>query len=172
MEDFLNPQEVIDQLELKSDMVACDFGCGSGGWVLPLAKVLQKGKVYAIDILEEPLSILKGKARTEKLFNIQPILTDVEKGVNIKNESVDLVLMTNLLFEAKDKSGILNEGKRILKEGGKILIVDWKRSAPLGPENGRVLPQEIKELCVERVGLKLEAEFDAGSYHWGLILNK
>mgnify|MGYP001611054209 FL=1 len=55
MNNFLNPTEILRQLELKKDMVACDFGSGSGGWAIPLAKILEEGRVYAIDILEEPL---------------------------------------------------------------------------------------------------------------------
>ena len=47
---FLNPQEVLNHLELEGDMVAADFGSGSGGWAIPLAKRLKFGKVYAIDI--------------------------------------------------------------------------------------------------------------------------
>ncbi|PIP24588.1 MAG: hypothetical protein COX33_01180, partial [Candidatus Nealsonbacteria bacterium CG23_combo_of_CG06-09_8_20_14_all_36_125] len=51
--EFLNPSEVLKQLNLKKNMVAADFGSGSGGWAFPLAKKLEEGKVYAIDILEE-----------------------------------------------------------------------------------------------------------------------
>ncbi|GAH20696.1 unnamed protein product, partial [marine sediment metagenome] len=40
---FLNPSEVLKQLKLKKDMIAADFGCGSGGWALPLAKKLEEG---------------------------------------------------------------------------------------------------------------------------------
>ena len=48
-------------------MIAADFGCGSGGWAIPLAKKLEEGKVYAIDILEEPLSALRARAKLEKI---------------------------------------------------------------------------------------------------------
>ena len=65
MEGFLNPSEVLESLELRKDMIAADFGCGSGGWVIPLAKKLEEGKVFAIDILEEPLSALRAKIKLE-----------------------------------------------------------------------------------------------------------
>lgn len=171
MDGFLNPEKVLKNLKLKENMTAADFGSGSGGWVIPLAKKLEEGKVYAIDILEEPLSALRLKIQTEKLNNIEIILADVESGVDIFSGTCDLVLMTNLLFEVEDKKRVLEEAKRILRPGGKILVVDWKKETPLGPKEGRVSAEEIKEIARE-LDLKLEREFEAGSYHYGLIFSK
>ena len=152
-------------------MTAADFGCGSGGWVIPLAKKLDGGKVYAIDILEEPLSALKAKANLEKITNIQTILADAEKGVDIWQESCDLVLMTNLLFQIKNLKRVLEEGKRVLKKGGEILVVDWKEEAALGPKEGRISPEEVKKIGQE-LNLSVKKEFEAGICHYGLILLK
>ncbi len=152
-------------------MVAADFGSGAGGWVIPLAKKLEEGKVFAIDILEEPLSALSSKARTEKLFNVQTIKSDIEETSKMISDSCDLVLMTNLLFEVGNKKQTLSEGKRALKKGGRILVVDWKPDAVFGPNNGRVSPDEIKK-SAEEVELKFEKEFEAGPYHYGLVFIK
>ena len=118
MVDFLNPNEVLNQLELREDMIAADFGCGSGGWVIPLAKKLEEGKVYAIDILEESLSALKSKAQLEKVSNIETVRVDLEKGSGLGDSSLDLVLATNLLFQVENKNAIMGEIKRVLKKGG------------------------------------------------------
>ena len=173
MPGFLNPSEVLKQLKLRKDMIACDFGCGSGGWVIPLAKILEEGKIYGIDILEEPLSALKGRAKLEKIFNIETIQSNVEakNGSKLSDNSCDLVLMTNLLFECDDKKIVLEEGKRVLKPGGKILVVDWIKDNPLTPEIEWVDFEEIKKIAKE-LDLKLEKEFEAGAYHYGLILVK
>ncbi|MFC1663715.1 class I SAM-dependent methyltransferase [Patescibacteria group bacterium] len=171
MEGFLNPEKVLKQLKLKKDVIAVDFGSGSGGWVLPLAKSLKEGEVYAIDILEEPLSALKSKARIEEISNIETILSDIEKGSKLKESSCDLVLMTNLLFEIKDKEKVFSEAKRVLRAKGKILVVDWKKDSVLGPKQDRVSSEEVKGLA-KKLGLKAKEEFEAGLYHWGLILVK
>jgi len=172
MEGFLNPTEILKQLKLRKDMTAADFGSGSGGWVVPLAKKLEDGKVYAIDILEEPLSALRAKAKLEKILNVQTILADVEKGIEIlKDRSCNLVLMTNLLFQCEDKKKILAESKRILKSGGKILVVDWKKDNPLTKQIEKVSFEEIKETA-SGLDLKMEKEFDAGPYHYALIFEK
>jgi len=173
MEGFLNPPEILKQLKLKKSLVAADFGSGSGGWVIPLAKILEEGKVYAIDILEEPLSALKSRAKLENIFNVETIQSDVERerGSKLSDSSCDLILMTNLLFECTDKKIVLEEGKRVLKPGGKMLIVDWQKDNPLTPEVEWVSIEEVKRIA-KALDLKIEKEFEAGIYHWGLILLK
>ena len=170
---FLNPEEVLNQLDLEEKMIAAEFGCGSGGFTIPLAKRLKDGKVFGLDIQEEMLSALKSRASVEKVFNIQTIRCDLEKpnGSTLKDNSLDLVLIPNVLFQVEDKNAILKEAKRILKKEGKILVIDWKIDAPLGPKEGRVSEKEVKELAKE-LGLKTEKEFPAGAYHFSLILVK
>ncbi len=173
MEGFLDPQEVLKELKLKKGLTAADFGSGSGGWVMPLAKILEEGKVYAIDILEEPLSALKAKLNSEKIFNVEAIQADVEteKGTRLSESSCDLVLMTNLLFECEDKKAVFQEAKRVLKPGGRILVVDWQKDNPFTKKIEKVSFGEIKKIA-KALNLKLEKEFPAGTYHYALILVK
>ncbi|XOB40270.1 MAG: class I SAM-dependent methyltransferase [Candidatus Nealsonbacteria bacterium] len=167
---FLNPSKVLDILDLKESLTAADFGSGSGGWAIPLAKRLKQGKVYAIDILQEPLSALKSKTRLENILNIETVKSDVERTSKLLSNSCDLILMTNLLFEVDDKKKTMEEGKRVLKKGGKLLIVDWKKEAPLGPKD-KVSVEEIKKIARE-IDFKLEKEFEAGLYHWGMVFKR
>lgn len=173
MDGFLNPEKVLKKLKLKSDMKAADFGSGSGGWVIPLAYKLKEGRVYAIDILEEPLSALKSKVDIEKISNIDIIQSSVEneKGSTLSESSCDLVLMTNLLFEVENKEKVFGEAKRVLKKGGQILVVDWLKNAVLGPKRGRISAEEVKKIA-KKPGFKFKKEFRASAYHWGLIFEK
>ena len=173
MEDFLNPEAILKKLELHKDLVAADFGSGSGGWALPLAKKLEDGKVYAIDILSEPLSALRSKAKLEKISNIETILSNVEspQGSTLPAISVDLVLITNLLFQVQKKERIFEEAKKILKADGQMLVVDWKKDAPFGPLENRITKEEAKQLA-EKSGFKLKKEFEAGKYHYGLVFQR
>jgi ubiquinone/menaquinone biosynthesis C-methylase UbiE len=168
MEEFLNPEKILEKLNLNKKMVAADFGCGSGGWTIPLAKKVKW--VFAIDIQQEPLSALRSRMRMEKVFNIDPLKGNVEGKTTLISESCDLVLMTNLLFQVEDIKKVFEEAKRVLKKGGKILVVDWKENAEVGPEK-RVSKEKIEEIAKE-VGLIFEKEFEAGIYHFGLIFSK
>ena len=170
--NFLDPEKVLDQLDLSPNMIAADFGSGSGGWTIPLAKRLSEGKVFAIDILSQPLSALEGRIKSGRILNIQTVLSNVEqkKGSKLSDNSLDLVLMTNLLFQTENRKAVLEEAKRILKVGGKILIVDWIKTN-LGPEKGRIMPETLKKLA-EEIGLKFEKEFKAGMHHYGMVFIK
>ena len=167
---FLNPIEVLGKINIREDLVVADFGSGSGGWVIPLARRANKGIVYAIDILGTPLSILEKKAKDEKLSNIKIIQADVEKGSQLPDGSCDLVLMTNLLHDVKNKEKVLKEGNRVLREGGHLLIVDWEKEAPVQLDNP-VSSLDAGNMATS-IDLKLVKELPAGIYHWGLIFRK
>jgi len=171
MEAFLNPNEILSQLNLQSGMVAADFGAGSGGWSIPLAQILSDGQVFSVDILEGPLSALKSRAKLSGISNIQTQVADVQKGTKIIANSCDLVLMTNLLFQCEDKKAVFGEGRRVLKDGGRILFVDWKKSTSFGPR-ARAVAQEDAKKMAEEVGFKVEKEFEASPYHYGLVFIK
>jgi len=167
---FLDPQKVLNELNIEKGFIAADFGCGSGGWVFPLAKMLENGKVYAIDILKEPLSALRSKMKAFKISNIEPVQADVEKSSKLISESCDLVLLTNLLFEVENIDKVLEEVKRVLKPKGQVLIIDWLDGSNLGPEK-KISVNNIKQ-AVEKIGFQFKKEFKAGIYHWGLIITK
>lgn len=173
MEAFLDPNKILDQLDLKKDMIASEFGCGPGGWAIPLAKRLEEGKVFALDIQPEKLSALETRVVVENVFNVETKLCDLEKpkGSSLPDSFLDLVLIPNVLFQIEKKDVIIGEAKRVLKSGGKILIVDWLIEAKLGPKTGKVSKKEVKEIAKD-LGLKLEKTLEAGIYHYGLVFEK
>ena len=163
----------MNQLELRENMTAADFGSGSGGWAIPLAKKLVSGRVYAVDIQEEALAALRTKADSLKLNNIKSIRADLEQslGSSIQSGLLDLVLLTNLLFQVKHRQEILSEAKRALRPGGRLLLVDWRPEALVGPTEGRIPLTEAKEM-VQGAGFEFEKEVSAGAYHYGLVFLK
>jgi len=171
---FVNPNDVLIKLSLRKDMQAADLGCGSGGWVLPLAKILEDGFVFAVDVQAEPLSALEGKAQHQGLKNIRTVTSDLEQGVQkIPNGSCDLVILANILFQLEDKNAVFMAAIRILKNGGKLLVVDWKADSSVGPKHGRFSMREV-EAIAKKIGLKQaqNLEQETGAYHYGLVFTK
>jgi len=168
---FIQPTQVLDKLKLKEDMIAAEFGCGSGGFTIPLAKRLNKGRVYGLDVQKEPLSALEGRASLEGLNNIETKRCDLEqeKGSNLPPKFLDLVLIPNVLFQVEDERPLIKEAKRILKDNGQLLIIDWLEDVEVGPKGDRESAATIKSLAEEE-GFKLKQQFKPGNYHWGLIL--
>jgi len=171
MNGFIEPEQVLNKLRLKPDMNGAEFGCGSGSFTIPLAQQLNEGQVYGFDVQQEPLSALKGEADLKNINNIKTRRTDLEQSEssNLPPQSVDVVLIINMLFQVEDEEPVIKEAKRVLKEGGKCLVIDWKPDANLGPKGDRETADFIQSLA-EEAGFELEEEFDPGNYHWGLIL--
>lgn len=170
---FLDPEEILNQLEIKDNMLAAEFGCGSGGFTIPLAERLGQGLVWAIDILEAPLSVLKSRCISEKINNVKIVRGDLEreKGSTIPDSSLDLVVIPNVLFQSEDKGAIIKEADRTLKDRGVLVVIDWLSDVGNGPEGERVSVVGLKEIA-QKLELKFEKEIDAGKYHFGLIFRK
>lgn len=173
MVTFLDPEEIIKQLSLRQDLAAAEFGCGPGGFAIALARKLRQGIVYALDIQEEPLSALLGRAKAQGIMNIKTIRCDLEepRGSTLQDNLLDLVLVANILFQAEEKEAMLKEAKRIIRPKGRMVVIDWKPDSPFGPEEGRVSFEEIYKI-VKRLEMKLVEELDAGTYHWAAIFEK
>lgn len=173
MAKFLNPAEIIKQLDLKPDMIVAEFGCGARGFIIELAKKLNDGLVYGIDIQKEPLSALKSLANLQKLTNIHLICSDLEqeRGSTLGDSTLDMVLIPNVLFQVEDKNAIIKEAKRVLKKEGKLVIIDWLPEASQGPVEGRVSPKEVQNLA-EKNGFEKTKELEVGDYHFGLVFKK
>ncbi|MEA2092518.1 MAG: class I SAM-dependent methyltransferase [Patescibacteria group bacterium] len=161
---FLNPTKIIDEISVSKNMKIVDFGCGSGGWSIPLAERSEDGMVYAVDVMSEALSALKSKADTERVYNIRTLLADIEKGTNLVGDSFDLAIVSNILFQAEDKEAVIKEAYRVLRQSGKMLVVDWNNI-----EN--VSENEINEQIKES-GFQVVKRIDAGVSHFGILYEK
>lgn len=173
---FINPADILKEIELKEGLIVADFGCGTGIFTLQIAKVVgDKGKVYAIDVLQGALESVAGRAKLEGILNIEIIRGNLEVlgGSKIEDNSVDLVLLANILFQSQKQIHIFQEAYRVLKEGGSVVVVDWKPEKALMTKSGgwAISASQVEKEAVN-VGLKKEKLFDAGLNHYGIIFRK
>lgn len=173
---FADPAKNVSHFGLIDGMVVCDFGAGSGAYVMEMArKVGHSGKVYAVDVQRELLDRIERQARDFKLRNIYIAWGNVERvgGSKLADNSADLVLLSNLLFQVEGKYTTALETKRVLKPGGRAVVIDWTDSfGGLGPQQSQVvMPESVKEIFSE-AGLIFKRDFPAGEHHYGLIFNK
>lgn len=172
---FAHPARTIDAFGIEPGMKIADFGAGSGAYVNLIAKALLKsGTVYAIDIQKDLLRRIKNEANAHHLTNVEVIWGDVEEEGGSKLASVlDIVLISNLLFQVRDKDGVLIEAARALRPGGRVIIIDWSESfGGLGPTEEMVVSKEKAYEHARKAGLTFVREFPAGAHHYGLIFRK
>lgn len=174
---FIEPNVAVDSLDVLPGMTAADFGAGAGFYTIALARRLgDSGKVYAIDIRKETLEVVRSKAKAEKLSNVEALWGDLEKpeGSHLQSNSLDIVVISNILFQASDKAAVAGEAARVLRRGGRVMVVEWLSSSPGGlgpPQEHRVAKNEVESLFRQH-NLNFEKEFDAGMHHFGLIFRK
>ena len=174
---FSDPEQNIGQLELKKGSHVADFGSGSGYYSFAAAEVVgENGMVYAIDVQKDLLQKLKNEARNIRhLTNIEIIWGDIDNlgGTRLKGESIDAVIVANVFFQLENKENACLEIKRILKKGGKVLLVDWiNLNTDISQKVNSFTKDDARKLFLGK-GFSEVKEFDAGIKHYGLIfINK
>lgn len=175
--DLLNPDKIINKLDLFEGAVVAELGCGAVGFfTVPLAKIVgNKGTVYAVDVLKPVLENIESIKNNQGLYNITPIWADIEiyGATRIKDESCDAVLLVNICFQVQDHESVMREALRILKKGGKMLVIDWNNKAnPYGPPLDHRVKKDYLMQVARNLNLRKVEQFDAGKYHYGLLFDK
>jgi ubiquinone/menaquinone biosynthesis C-methylase UbiE len=169
---FIDPHATLLQLGLKDGMKVLDAGCGSGHYALAAAKMIDGGRVYAIDIQEDVLTRLKDDASRRGIRNIDFIWGDLEKagGTKLKDASVDAAIISNTCFQLENKGAAITELKRVLKEGGKVLLVEWTGAHEgMGPAKEHVFAESAAEAAFTAEGFKRVKGFNAGPHHYAIV---
>ena len=172
-------QNFLKEIGINKDYTILDFGCNVGHYTIPVAKVVGKeSKVYAVDKDSKALTQLMQTAKSEGLENIVPITTSGEFNINLKNESVDVVLLYDILhyINLKERRKLYNEVYRILKISGFLSIYPkhYKLDEPLGELSDTELESLIQEIenknfCFNSKVFKKLIHDD--NYDTGYILN-
>lgn len=173
---FLDPGAIISQLGLEEKSHVADFGCGSGYFSIPFAKAVgQEGKLYALDILPQALETVCAKAKNLGLANLVTKRVNLEKenGSKLEEGCVDWVILKDILFQNRDKNIIIKEASRILKTGGKVLLVEWNlKSQMVGPAKDIRIAQADCEKMFSGNGYVVEKNIDAGDFHYAFVAKK
>ena len=173
-EKFFNPVKILTTLGINSRTGnVAEFGCGYGTFTIPAAKVIE-GKIYALDIEPDMIRITDGEAQKNGLNNVQTVMRDfMAKGSGLPDGSMDYVMLFNILHLGKPAI-LINEAKRILKEGGKLGIIHWNydSTTPRGPSMDiRPKPEDCTKWA-ESAGLSRAVRYELKPYHYGIVLIK
>ena len=175
MPKFLDPALVMAQTGLMQGQVVADLGCGNGFYVVPAAQLVgNTGTVIAVDVVESKLGATLSIANQFGYKNVKIIRADLEKPfLDIEESSCDMVIVGNIMHEVKQKDMLIRNIYRILKTGGRVAVVEWKRSAtPFGPPLDKRIEQEALEIMLMQTGLRKIKEMQADSYHYSVLFEK
>lgn len=175
---FSDPQTILQAAALREGVRVGDFGTGSGHYAHAAARIVgERGRVFAVDIQKDLLARLKKHAGEEKLRNIEVVWGDIDEvnGSRLAPDSLDFVILANVLFQVEHRKQAALEAARVLKPGGRVLVVDWESSfGGMGPRAGDVLAKRDVEELLEGAGFTRERDISerAGDHHYALVFKK
>jgi ubiquinone/menaquinone biosynthesis C-methylase UbiE len=171
--NFSDPHSNVLQLGLKDGMRVGDLGAGSGHYAVSAASVIgPSGRVYAVDIQEDILKHVSDKVRERGLRNVETVWGNFEKlgGTTLNDRSLDAVILSNTLFQLEHKEGAIAEIRRILKPGGRLLVIDWAGAyGGMGPLPHHVVSEHAAEELFITAGFHKVKDFRAGPHHYSIV---
>ncbi len=162
---ILDINRILDLTHLEPRTVVADIGSGTGFFAIPAASRVSEGRVYAVDVQSEMHDILSKKISERGIGNIETILS-TETLIPLEDGSVDIAYIGNTLHEF---SGLhtLVEVSRILRPGGRLIVVDWKKEdSPMGPPLVHRLSESEASALIERSGFHVITIEDQGPYNY------
>jgi arsenite methyltransferase len=120
-------------LDLRGDERVLDLGCGRGAVLLMVAKLVPRGRAVGVDLWKtsdqsgNALGVTKHNAELEGVADRVDLRTADMRALPFEDESFDVVLGSLAIHnigEANGRAKALDEGVRVLRPDGRILIVD------------------------------------------------
>jgi arsenite methyltransferase len=147
-----NPVSFID---VKAGDVVLDLGSGAGlDLLLAAKKAGPQGRVIGVDMTEKMVEKARENIRRAGVENVEVRLGEMEN-LPVEADSVDWVISNCVINLCPDKSRIFGEIVRVLKPGGRMLVSDIVKTAPL--------PSEVEEDALAWAGCiagaMLESEY-------------
>lgn len=126
------PEYIQSKLNIKMSKIIVEIGAGTAFFSVAFLKQFEPSIIFACDISDIMVNWVQENISPD-YPSIIPIKNQ-EKSVPLDDQSADLVFMIALHHELDSPELILDEAYRLLKPGGKVLIVDWKKEEmPQGP---------------------------------------
>lgn len=173
---FLNPKKLLALAHIQPGMLIADFETTNSYIPLEIGRLLKnEGKIYVTGSNKELLKRVGSEAKHQHITSLEILSGHIEKneGIPLRDGTLDLIVMSNVLFSVDEKNNCLKEASRLLRKGGRVLLTDWVDSfAGIGPHKDHVIKKNDALNLFTESGFELMNEIDAGHYHYGFIFQK
>jgi ubiquinone/menaquinone biosynthesis C-methylase UbiE len=165
-----DPRKLWRRAGLRAGMCVVDVGAGSGYYTFPAGAIVgPRGRVHAVDVSPELVQLLEERARKRRRTNVEPVLSRPHR-IPLPDAIADRVLLANVLHGIPPST--VKEAVRLLRPGGRLLDLDWKKDAKRGPPVARRLSATAARRTLERYGLRMVREWKFGPNHYVVMLEK
>jgi SAM-dependent methyltransferase len=127
------PDKALDAIRLVKGSTVADVGAGSGYFTTRMAsRVGPGGKVYAVDIQPEMLTLLGERIKRERLTNIVPVLGAVDDP-KLPTSAIDLILLVDVYHEFSEPQKMLRRMREALTPDGRMVLLEYRKEDPTVP---------------------------------------
>jgi len=125
---------ILSDAGLRRGMSCVDVGCGDEELLFSMARqVGETGEVYAVERNRARLDYLAQRAHQLGTNNITPFHSHlIERIVNMESRRFDFALVAYSFERVEMKRPMLTEVARILKVGGRALVLERLKRMPWG----------------------------------------
>ena len=122
--DYVRPRmNILEEVGIKTGFHVLDYGCGPGSYISPVARLVgESGRVYALDVHPLAVRSVEKLASRNRLDNVQTIFSSCQTG--LPDESMDVILLYDLLHDLSEVESVLAELHRVLKLNGILSLTD------------------------------------------------
>lgn len=165
----LSPIETLKRAGFSEGRVLCDIGAGTGVFAFPAAKI-SSNSIYALEKSDDMIEILRNRIEDRNINNIKvkKVSSDI---LPVDDKVCDLTTLITVLHHIDDKGMLFAEIRRISKDHGKIMIIEFhKRDTGSGPPVEIRISEEELQKIAEDNNLKITEKFQLGSNFYGFII--
>jgi ubiquinone/menaquinone biosynthesis C-methylase UbiE len=124
-------EDIVGRASPQQGEICADLGAGTGYIAIPLS--LEVHAVIALDSQKEMLDSLKASVEPSHIGNIWPVIGQLPE-LPFADGSMDRIFIVNVLHEFEDRTRLVTEIRRVLREGGRVSMVDFhKKQTSFGP---------------------------------------
>ncbi len=153
------PRFIWDKINVADPKVAVDIGAGTGVFSKAFLQYSPKAKIFACDLSDIMIQWMKAHV-CQQYPQIVPLRME-ETVVPLEDGVADVLYMINVHHELDEPQAILKESLRVLRSGGVLCIVDWKKQAmPKGPPleircsvsevEGQIAKAGFRKVCISQ----------------------
>ena len=143
------PDKALAAIEIAKGATVADIGAGSGYMTWRMAEIVgPTGKVYANDIQQKMLDLLKKNVEQHKLTNVETVLGTVDDP-RLPAGAIDLVVLVDVYHEFSEPQKMLRRIRESLKPDGRLVLLEYRGedpSVPIRPEHKMTVAQVKAEL--------------------------
>lgn len=151
----------VEKMPLNSSSIVADIGAGSGYYSFRISERVTRGKVYALEIQEGMLELLRARKKMLKDNRVE-VKACTPQSLQLPSSSIDLALMVDVYHELEFPREMLHSVYQSLKDNGKLLLIEFRGEDPevaIKPLHKTTVEQLNRELGANGFKLSYRGDF-------------